>query len=290
MKVAVTGGSGKIGSELCKQLVAKGHQVINLDRRTPHEAAGRWVYADLCQRAQVQPILEQCEMLCHLGEIPTNYLGFGQEHVYAHNTAAGSCVLQTAADLKLQRIIYTSSCQVYGCFGRPVIAPERLPIDETHPLRPQQGYATSKVANEFYARMVSERTGASIAILRFPFVWPISKDNLDETLKRFERYGLPSTDLASYVSTTDAAHAYILALENPRPGCEAYHFSAAEILSHLPLKEWMRQHFPTAPTLPADWPAFKSPLSTDKARAHFGWEPQCNITELCRQKLGRGPK
>src|SRR5205823_15132505 len=118
MRVAVTGGSGRIGSFVVKELIGRGHEVINIDRRQPAQAGGaRFVFAHLGQREQVQPVLEQVEAVCHLGEIPSVNAGSSPEYVFAENVRAGSVVMQTAADLKLRRVIYTSSCQVYGMWS-----------------------------------------------------------------------------------------------------------------------------------------------------------------------------
>ena len=85
---------------------------------------------------------------------------------------------------------------------------------------------------------------------------------------------------------TDVARAYVLALENPHSGCEVYQFSAAEIWSIYPLADRLRDHHPDYPPLPRDWPALKSPLITQKAREHFGWEPAWNVLDFYRRQYG----
>src|SRR4051812_27967356 len=110
MRIAVTGGSGRIGAYVVRELLSRGHEVINLDRRAAKDPANgaRFVVIDLARRELVQPIFEQVEAVCHLGEIPSVNAGVSPEEVYAQNTRAGAVVLQTAADLKLKRVIYTS--------------------------------------------------------------------------------------------------------------------------------------------------------------------------------------
>jgi nucleoside-diphosphate-sugar epimerase len=289
LRVAVTGGSGRIGRAVVKQLLAQGHQVVNLDRQQAPEPLARMVYVDLTKREQVQPVLEQVDAVCHLGEIP----GPGRQapdHVYAHNTQTGAAVLQSAADLKLKRVIYTSSCQVYGYFGGPVVPPVRVPMDETHPLLPQNTYGLAKVANEGYARIVAEQNGLSVAIFRFPAVWDwLPEQPDDHHWNWLERATGPVDEFGCYLHSDDAARAYVLALENPRPGCEAYHFTAKEVVSGAPLPERWKKHHPDYPQFPADWPPFKSPLLLDKAKAHFGWEPRFNLLDLYRKRFGHDP-
>ena len=288
MRVAVTGGSGRIGSVLVKELLARGHEVTNIDRRHPlvSPAGVRFVFAQLGSRELVQPALEQVDAVCHLGEIPNVHQGRSPEDVFAENTRAGSVVMQTAADLKLRRAIYTSSCQVYGLWADPVARPLRLPFDETHPVSPHNAYAMSKVANEGYARMLADRQGLSVAAFRFPWVAVDEYD--DDAWTRAHRDVRPTrTDgFATYVHASDVARAYVLALEHPRAGYEVYHFSAAEISSLIPLRERLREHHADYPPLPGDWPAFKSPVLTNKARQHFGWEPAWNALDFYRQRHG----
>lgn len=265
-----------------KELLSRGHDVINIDRKQSAKPLARFVYADLTRRGQVQPVLEQVEAVCHLGEIPSVHVPHSPEEVISQNVRAGTVVLQTAADLRLKRVIYTSSCQVYGMWDGTATTPQRLPFDETQPVHPHNAYALGKVTNENYARLVAEKHGLSVAAFRFPWV-PI-EDYSDAVASRMKEMPAKTDGFATYLHAADAARAYALALEHPRPGYEVYHFTAAEIHSFQPLAERLKLHHPTFPPLPVDWPAFKSPLLLDRAREHFGWEPQWNFLEQYRRQ------
>ncbi len=292
LRVAVTGGSGRIGSAVIRALLARGHQAVNLDIRHPAKSACRHVFADLTRREQVQPALEGMDAVCHLGEIP-NLGNLAPEHVYAHNTAAGAVVMQCTADLGIPRLIYASSIQVYGMSFPHYLSPAQLPCDESHPLRPQQGYALSKVANELYAQVLTANAKGSIstAIFRLPWVCEYelsaSVDSehwtwLTPRLSRMEEIG-------AYVHVGDAAEAICLAVELPRAGCEVYQISADEGLFARPVRAWMQEAFPTLPALPADWPDYRSPYLSDKFRSHFPWTPRWNLLDLHRTRYGAPP-
>lgn len=290
MRVAVTGGSGRIGSEVIKVLLERGHAPINLDRRQSSNPLVRFAYIDLRKRGQLQPIFEQVDAVCHLGEITHSNAPYSPDEIFSHNVCVGSAVLETAADLKMQRVIYTSTAQTYGCWGPEMVAPLRFPLDETHKLQPQNVYALSKVANEKYALLTTQRHGTSIAIFRFPWVMDCEYWNEDSEIWRMlpQAIGAPE-GFSTYVHARDAALAYALALENPQPGCEAYHFTADEVFSALPIRERLLKFHPGYPALPPDWPAYKSPVSTAKALQHFGWKPEVNLLDIFRKKHGCDP-
>jgi len=277
-RVAVTGGSGKIGHAVCEALVARGDEVFNLDRRMPEKPAGKFVFCDLRQRAQFQPVFEQVDAVCHLGELP-HPRASSPEDVFGTNTTVGSLVMQTAAEVKVKQLIYTSSCQAYGQWDWPTVPPTSLPFDETMPLQPQNCYALSKMANENYARLVA-RKNPEMCIAAFRFPWVII-DPLQHRWMR-ELLGEPVTfveGFGTYLHVSDAVTAYLGAIDNPRPGFEAYHFAAAKVRHSKPLRQLMEKFNPDYPPLPPDWPDQKSPVITDKAKSHLGWEPKWDLRD-----------
>lgn len=289
MRVAVTGGSGRIGSSVVGELGAHGHEVINLDRCPPENPLPgvRFIEVDLTSRESVKPALEQVEAVCHLGEIPNVHVGPTPDAVYAANTRAGSLVLQLAGELKLKRVISTISCQVYGMWEHPRARPLHLPFDETHPVHPHNAYAAGKAANEMYARMIAETYGISVAVFRLPWVLPANWSYSEQHLESLRKKPTTTDGFATYLHTRDAARAYRLAIESARGGFEVYHFCADEIMSLYPLAQRLREHHPDYPPLPDNWPAFKSPMLTDKARRHFGWIPEFNFLDCYCEKHGQ---
>ncbi len=272
LRVAVTGGAGRIATSVIKDLLARGHDVVALDRRQPETPICKFHFVDLRVREYVQPIFETCNAVIHLGEIPHLDHTRASEATYTDNTTIGATVMQTAVDLKIRRLIYTSSCQVYGTWGYPLVAPAYLPVDENMPLRPQNAYGCSKVANENYARMLADTVeDLSVTVIRMP--WVVMEHDLERMRKWLQRDpNGPMEGLGTYVHVTDVTKAYVAAIEKGERGFQAYHLSAANTRLSMGLREWTAKHFPDYPQLPADWPAFKSPLDCTKARQKLGWE------------------
>ena len=170
--------------------------------------------------------------------------------------------------------------------------PQFLPMDETHPLSPQNAYALSKASNEQFARLMARDYGLSVAAFRLPWVVGHPGDGyhhrLLQSIEKPEEQRREG--MRTYIHASDVARACALAVENPRPGFEAYHFTAAEVASAEPIRDVLIKQWPDLPPLPSDWPKYKSPVLMEKARQHFGWEPQFNLMDLYRQKHGRDPQ
>jgi nucleoside-diphosphate-sugar epimerase len=287
MKVIVTGGSGRIGNSVIRALAARGHEVLNLDRRPCRDdRPARFFYVDLRNREVLQPIMEQAQALIHMGELPSaDYGGRTEEEVFAHNCAAGSMLMQIAAELKYRRVLYTSTIQIYGFLEQGALPPAVLPIDESHPVRPRNGYAQAKVAVENYARMCADRYGLSVGIFRLP--WVITHEPEEHWFTHIETHRELRHELGIYVRDTDVAACFALALENARPGAEVYNLAAREALYAGSIREGIAKYYPHYPQLPANWGKTQMLYVWDKAKAHFAWEPKWNFLEIARAKLGR---
>jgi nucleoside-diphosphate-sugar epimerase len=274
MKIVVTGGSGKIGHVVVRALRSSGHQVLSLDRRPPDDLSIPHRVIDLRDAPAVERAFEGHEAVCHLGEIP-NISNGDRVGCYATNTNIGAAVLEAAATVGVRKMVYTSSCQVYGCWGAEngsIVPPVYLPLDENHPLQPRNPYALSKVSNETYARLVVDRTGMSIAAFRFPGVLQDEDWERGVAYMRQRRPNKPvRTDgFGTLIHVADAAEAYVRAMNATWAGFEAFHFVAPTVRSSRPVREALAERFPNAP-LPADWPAFAAPVTTEKARRLLGW-------------------
>jgi len=70
-----------------------------------------------------------------LADIPNVKTGPPLDEVYWSNARSSGVVLQAAADLHLRRVVYTSTCQIYG-MPRRRVPPKYLPVDEAHPSYP----------------------------------------------------------------------------------------------------------------------------------------------------------
>jgi nucleoside-diphosphate-sugar epimerase len=274
LTIAVCGGSGRVGRSVVRELAQRGHRVLNLDRRPAPELPGEFFEVDLADRRQIEPILAGVDAVIQLAEMPNVNATLPAYELYVQNVRASTVVMQAAADLKVQRLIYTSSCQVYGCWDKPHVPPLHLPLDETHPARPQNAYALGKLANENYARLLAEQQGISAAVIRLP--WVVSFEPGEELGRMLEAQTGFIDGLGAYIHHSDAARAFALAGENPRPGCEVYHFAADDIFSPRPLRERLAFN-PGYPPLPPDWPDYRSPVLTHKAAEHFGWRASVSL-------------
>ncbi len=278
MRVAVTGGSGNVGSAVAKRLIDAGHQVLVLDKKAPRYEGAKFIYLDLRDRQILQPALDGCDAVVHLGELPNSGAGDSPQDVFARNTSTGSTVFQTCADLKIARVIYTSTCQVYGLWGndkkQESVRINALPMDETQPLNPQNAYALSKVANEGYAKLMTLHHGLSVAAFRLPHVMQ------DRWMDRYlswvqnnpKHYSEGHDGYWTFIHGADVADAYLLALEQPRPGFEAYHLFSPDIIGFVPLRQRIDElKITNFPVLPDDWPDTAAPVTCAKALDHFGW-------------------
>ena len=161
MKIAVTGGSGKAGRAVVRDLREHGHDVLNVDRVPSHEDAAPFLPADLTDYGQTLEalsgghVLPGIEAVVHLAAIPAPDKAT-QDVVFRTNITSTHTVFSAAWRLGLKRIVWASSETTLGLpFDTP---PEYAPVDEEHPLRPESSYALSKVLGEEMARQFNRWT------------------------------------------------------------------------------------------------------------------------------------
>ncbi|WP_299619770.1 NAD(P)-dependent oxidoreductase [uncultured Tateyamaria sp.] len=222
MRILFTGGSGKAGRHAVAYLRDQGHRVVNFDR-APLEMDGvDDRLGDMTDAGQVFDVLSSYagfdelepgtgvpsfDAVVHFAAVP-RILVTGDNETYRTNTMGTYNVIDAALKMGVRKVVFASSETTYGvCFADGERKPEYLPIDEEHPVIPEDSYAMSKVVNEVTARSFQRRSGADIYGLRINNViepheyaenFPAFMENPDLRLRNFFAY-IDARDLGQMV-------------------------------------------------------------------------------------------
>ncbi|MDW5595047.1 NAD(P)-dependent oxidoreductase [Conexibacter stalactiti] len=249
MSVLVTGAGGGIGRVVVAELVAHGHAVVALDRAGASVTAGdggaQRVHVGDCRDAEVvRAAMTGVEAVVHLAGVPRPDLVPDAE-LFAGNTQATFTVLDEAVRAGVRRIATASSVSALGlAWGSGAMSPLYVPIDASHPLRPEEAYALAKQVDEATEEMFCRRHGVTVVALRFPFT--------DTAEAIAERAALVAQDpleaskeLWAYLDVRDAARACRLVVETDVPaGFHPLYVVADDTLASLPTEQLVRRFHP----------------------------------------------
>jgi nucleoside-diphosphate-sugar epimerase len=273
MKIAVTGGSGKLGRSVVARLREDGHTVLNLDRVGER---GSVVLVDLTNFGQVADAIAGIDehhagldAVVHLAAIPAPGI-LPDVATFHHNMLATYNVFQAARRAGISRIVYASSETVLGLpFDTD---PPYIPVDEEYPARPESTYSLVKHLEEQMAVQLTRWDPTlSITALRFSNVMDpedyavFPSYHPDAALRRWNLWG--------YIDARDGAQAVVRALENAGPGFETFIIAAADTVMTRPSAELAAEVFPDVEVV-REVGEHETLLSIDKARRLLGYEPQ----------------
>ncbi len=162
-KTLITGADGFIGSHLTEALVRQGHDVRAF---TLYNSFSSWGWLDHCAKDVrgkfevfqgdirdsngVRTAMKDCDTVLHLAALIAIPYSYHSPETYVDTNVKGTLnILQAARDLNVQRLVHTSTSEVYG-------TARFVPINEDHPLQGQSPYSASKIAADqlaysFYA-------------------------------------------------------------------------------------------------------------------------------------------
>jgi UDP-arabinose 4-epimerase len=163
--VLVIGGAGYIGSHAARTLRRAGHEVIVFDNlSTGYEflATGfTLVKGDILDEPALKRALQQVDAVMHfaahayVGESVTN-----PRKYFRNNVEGGLALLNAMVDAGVKKIIFSSTCAVYG-------EPAKVPIDESTPRQPVNPYGVSKLFFEQGLESYDRAYGLRYASLRY---------------------------------------------------------------------------------------------------------------------------
>ena len=267
MRIVVTGGSGKAGRWVVRDLRAAGHDVLNVDAVHDGGAHGQTVLADLTDLGQCHEVVAGADAVVHLAAIPAPYIKPAGE-TFRNNALSTYNVFAAAADRGVGKVVWASSETVLGLpFDDP---PAYAPIDERHPPRPETSYALSKLVGETLADQFARRTG-------IPFVgFRISNIMEPPDYARFDTWQddarLRKWNLWGYVDARDVATAVRLGVEGATTGAEVCIVAAADTVMSRDSADLLAEVYPDVP-LQRPVVGRETLLAIGRARELLGYAP-----------------
>jgi nucleoside-diphosphate-sugar epimerase len=283
-RVVVTGGSGKAGRAVVRDLVESGHDVLNVDMVAPSEPIGRFLQADLTELGEAIEALRGADCVVHLAAIPAPGIRtVGQ--TFEINTLSTYNVFSAATQVGLERVIWASSETVLGLpFGTRharnlldaaaapghIVEPDYVPIDESHPRRPHSSYSLSKVVAEEMAVQFARWSRMPFIGLRFSAIREsVEYESFPESWRDPH---MGEWNVWGYVDARDVAQACRLSLAADMTGAEVFIIAAADTASDRPNSELLATCFPTVRVASAAGD-HDTLLAIDKARKVLGYDP-----------------
>ena len=175
MKVLVTGSEGFIGSHLTEMLLDMGYDVRAF---VLYNSFGQWGWLDTLPKDKrealdvvmgdvrdlvfVRKAMEGVDCVFHLAALIAIPYSYYAPDAYVDTNIKGTLnILNAARDLQLQRVMVTSTSEVYG-------TAQYVPIDEKHPYQGQSPYSATKIGADRLAESYFRSFGLPVTIVR-PF-------------------------------------------------------------------------------------------------------------------------
>ena len=305
MRVLVTGGAGYIGSVICSRLQAHGHEVwVYDDLSRGHRAAvprgALLVQGDIRDGRRLGRAIAEhgCDAVLHMAALAEVAESVAQPELYADVNVAGTeTVIHACRVAGVQRLVFSSSCSVYG-------EPAGTPITEDAALAPTHPYGESKLAGERALAATAEDGGFAFAALRYfnacgadgehgedhepeSHLIPLALRAVREG-QHLRVYGddYPTPDgtcVRDYVHVVDLAEAHIAALEGLPATSGVFNLgtgdgdSVLEVLAAVEMVTGTPVPHIMAPRRPGDPPALVA--SHDRAARLLGWRPQRHLAQ-----------
>jgi UDP-glucose 4-epimerase len=277
MRVLITGSRGKVGRAAVQAFVDAGHDVLGVDLVRPTfdtgiPIPGRYMMADLTDAGAAFAVVAGVDVVVHVAAIPQP-TGNPAHVVFSTNLMATFNLIEAAVRFGVKRFVNVSSESIVGNFfpERPFL-PDYAPVDEAHPLYPQDPYALSKSFGEQLMDAAVRRSDIRAISVRPSTVH--NEENYESNLgKQVRDASNLSANLWSYIDVYDLADALVLAAESDLPGHEVFYIASPDNAGGHDFAAILRQYYGDQIELRALDRVDASGISTRKARELLGWKP-----------------
>ena len=278
MRVLVTGSAGKVGRAAVEALQVAGHEVRATDIvppvfERPEDDDPEYIQADVTDAGEMFAVMRGMDAVVHAAALPEPthnppHVVFGNNLMGVFNT------LEAAIRFGVGRFVNVSSETVPGFFfpERPFL-PDYAPVDEEHPNRPQDPYATAKFFGEQLMDAAVRRSDIRCISIRPS--WVQHEGNYERNLgPQVRDASVLSPNLWSYIDVYDLADALVLAAESDLPGHEVFYIASPDNVGGRPFAEILAEYYGDKIRLKEPLPREDaSGISVEKARRMLGYSP-----------------
>ncbi len=293
MRIIVTGGAGFIGSHIVDAYLSAGHDVLVLDSLWEHGGGRRvnvperanFVHMDIRDQGVMRIFQEfKPEIVSHHAAQHSVAISSRDPKLDADVNVMGMLnVLDASVKTGVKKVIFASSGATYG-------TPDRLPMSESTPQRPESPYGITKMVTEHYLRFYKNERGLDFTALRYGNVYGPRQDPNGEAgviaifigkfLKREGvRIDWDGDQTRDYIYVKDIAQLNVLSLDKGSGGCYAIgtntRTSVNDIYHSLVEISGFEAPITHGPKRPGD--ARDAQFDASLAKKDLGWKAQTTI-------------
>ncbi len=276
-KILVTGGSGKLGRAVLRDLVEHGFDVLNLDQRALPEPICPSLRIDLTNFGEVAAAIlggvdenaGPFDAVVHLAAIPAPGLAANARTI-TNNVSATYNVFEACRLAGIKNVVFASSETVLGLpFDNP---PPYVPVDEEYFPRPETAYSLGKLLDETMAAQFCRwdrdlrMVGLRFSNVMYPEDYAAFESFDSDPLKR-------KWNLWAYIDARDGAQAVRRAILADFKGFEAFVIANADSVMSRSNISLLAEVFPDVEQR-GNIATNSTLLSIDKAKKMLGFSPQ----------------
>jgi len=309
-RVLITGGLGFIGSNLARRLVDLGADVLLVDSLIPDyggnlfniagvESRLRVNIADVRQGTTMNYLVHDREVIFNLAGQVSHIDSMRDPHTDLEiNCRSQLTILEACRQRNPKtKVVFAGTRQIYG-------RPDRLPVDETHLVRPTDINGINKAAGEYYHMVYNNVFGVRACSLRLTNVYgprQLIRHNRQGFIGWFIRLALEGREIEVYgdgsqmrdfVYADDVSDAFLRAGASDATNGEAFNVGGAEPIAHRDLVRILLEEAGRGSVKFVPWPDEKRRIDigsfySDSTKFHTatGWAPTVGLREGLRRTL-----
>ncbi|MFI5176937.1 MAG: NAD-dependent epimerase/dehydratase family protein [Vicinamibacterales bacterium] len=309
-RVLITGGLGFIGSNLARQLVDLGADVLLVDSLIPDyggnlfniagiESRVRVNIADVRQGTTMNYLVHDREVIFNLAGQVSHIDSMRDPHTDLEINCRSQLTILEACRQRnpATKVVFAGTRQIYG-------RPDRLPVDESHLVRPTDINGINKAAGEYYHMVYNNVFGVRACSLRLTNVYgprQLIRHNRQGFIGWFIRLALEGKEIQIYgdgsqvrdfVYVDDVADAFLRAGAADVTNGDAFNVGGTEHLAHRDLVTLLLDEAGRGSSKFVPWPDDKRRIDigsfysdSSKFMRTTGWKPAVDLREGLRRTL-----